>query len=125
MLADLKIGLREVFSQQAVEVRIILLQFLPGVTPVVFTVGMVHLSIHVKPVLHSLSEILLLVGNTLGRIEYTPHLGILITLLQTGVEVFNGQHQSDQMDRVCKLMNQDIFSMILVNLISQHILLST
>ena len=86
MLTDLQIGLGEVLREQLIEVGVVLLQFLAGVTPVVLAVGVRHLGVYVEPVLHSLGEVFFLIGDAIGVVEDSTGLCLLVECLQTGVE---------------------------------------
>ena len=120
---DLLVCLREVFGKECIEVGVIVLELFTGVAPIVFAVGMIHLCVDVKPVLHSLGEIFHVVGDAISAIENATGLGFLVELLEASVKIGFSNHQTNAMDRVSKLMDEDVLSVVFINLITQHILL--
>ncbi len=120
--ADLLVRFGEVLGEKGVEVRVIDLQLFAGVAPVVLAVGMGHLGVDVKPVLHRLGEIFHVVGDTVGAVEDTFGLGVLVELLEAAVELGFGNHQTDAMDGVGELMDEDVLGVVFIDLIAKHIL---
>ena len=68
MLADLESSCREILREQVVEARVILLELLAGVDPVVLAVCIWSLGIDIEPVLHALGEILFDVGACISAL---------------------------------------------------------
>ena len=88
-------------------------------------IGAGHLGVHVEPVLHGLGEVFLLVGGTIGALEDAACLCLLVESLQARVEGGVDLYDADAVDGMGELMDEDVLSMVFVNLVRQHVLLGT
>ena len=112
---------------EAREEQNVALHFLAGVDLVVLSVAVVfiHFRIDIEPVLYTFSPIFPYVGRSIYILPPSLGYGSIQRGLQFVVEFRMNRQDACSMNCMGKLVDQDIFGMILVDLISQDILFRT